>query len=361
MGNSCFLTCPRRAAAFPHMPPVDNSCSLTASHTRRGPRVFRRNNLCEARAGSERPEHDRGADAAEDGGQIGDGADGGVVVARFVLPGEHRFRGNGFRGKNGADAAGDAGGAEPGADSAGEGAAVGFRNIRHLNQRGIDLAARAHGTHHRDIAAEAAEEELHLRGQRIDRVDREIEAGFEQAVDAVALEELHPGEEGSGGIDFAHSFGDHLRLGAAEGRGERGELAVAVGEFEAVAVDEGEGADSGAGELFGGVGADAADAEHQHVGAAEPLQLLFSEQEAGAFETGQVFRLIHRCRNSLKLASVAAVSRSAGQPSTPAARSISCSTGSGRSSVSKPTRLNPVRRRWSRSGGRSSAAAPSER
>ena len=104
MGNSCFLTCPRRAAAFPHMPPVDNSCSLTASHTRRGPRVFRRNNLCEARAGSERPEHDRGADAAEDGGQIGDGADGGVVVARFVLPGEHRFRGNGFRGKNGADA-----------------------------------------------------------------------------------------------------------------------------------------------------------------------------------------------------------------------------------------------------------------
>ena len=111
MGNSCFLTCPRRAAAFPHMPPADNSCSLTASHTRRGPRVFRRNNLCEARAGSERPEHDRGADAAEDGGQIGDGADGGVVVARFVLPGEHRFRGNGFRGKNGADAAGDAGGA----------------------------------------------------------------------------------------------------------------------------------------------------------------------------------------------------------------------------------------------------------
>ena len=42
-----------------------------------------------------------------------------------------------------------------------------------------------------------AEKEFHLRGQRVDRVDRIIEAGFQQTADPFALEELHPGEEGS--------------------------------------------------------------------------------------------------------------------------------------------------------------------
>ena len=85
----------------------------------------------------------------------------------------------------------------------------------------------------------------------------------------------------NGRIDFPEPFRHHLRLGAAEVRGQRRKLAVAVGGFDHIAVHQRQAPHSGAGQLFGRIGADAADAEHQHVRPPQPFQLLIADQQPG--------------------------------------------------------------------------------
>ena len=132
-------------------------------------------------------------------------------------------------------------------------------------QNGYFAAHRVDGIHH--IAE----------GGKIDGADR-----FGQDEEVVRRHAAAGGEEGDA------LFG-RLHLAHPERLFRREHLAVAVGEGDAVSVEEVEGADARAGEGLCAVSAHAAQPEHRHAGCGERFHRLLAEQGARA---GEAFAVV---------------------------------------------------------------------
>jgi hypothetical protein len=86
-------------------------------------------------------------------------------------------------------------------------------------------------------------------------------------------------------VDGLEALGRDLNLGLTERAGEGVELTVGVADADFVEIDQGELADSTAGEGFGGPGTDAAEADNADVGMAQAFGAGNTDQALDAAET----------------------------------------------------------------------------
>ena len=83
-------------------------------------------------------------------------------------------------------------------------------------------------------------------------------------------------------IDRFDAFCPDIGFGTSCRRGQGGNLPVAVGYIHQVTVDDGEFSDPGAGEIFHGIAADAADAEDENMGSCKFPAVVFTDKQRGA-------------------------------------------------------------------------------
>src|SRR5574344_2729886 len=243
------------------------------------------NGRCRIRLALDVLENERGEGEAEDGRRVGDGA----VAVRLV-------RREPVLSAFGAPHAGElpfgesARLLEPLAERAGEPVAFDLAELRRADLKGVHLERGTHRGEERDGRnREGVEDQRRLAGDRVDGVDRVIE-GFESegrgarlVVDLLTDVELHLR------IDLAEALGEDLDLDPALGLRGRHQLAVHVGEADAVGVDEEELADPRADERFGAPAADAAESDDRDLRRHQGVERSLAEQEFRASEDGGVW------------------------------------------------------------------------
>ena len=174
----------------------------------------------------------------------------------------------------------------------GQGAAIGLGDVRYLEEGGIQLVACAQGRDQGDVQLQGSLCQIQLAGHQIDGVhDVIVPAALrEEAVPMSGVIETVDRMELCIRIDVPQTGGHRLRLGLTQGGVEGLQLAVQVGEGNGVAVHQGQLADSGPGQAFGGVAAHAAQPQQQHVGPSKPGLGLRAPQhlvaEKGMFHNG---------------------------------------------------------------------------
>ena len=85
-------------------------------------------------------------------------------------------------------------------------------------------------------------------------------------------------------VDVAQPLGQHVGLLPPDGRVQRHELAVDVRRRHGVGVRDGHRSHARAGDHLRGIGSHAAQSHDQHVRLPQPVELLTTEQQLGAFQ-----------------------------------------------------------------------------
>ena len=181
---------------------------------------------------------------------------------------------------------------EPAAQGGSQRAATHLPELCHLNARGVELQGCTHRREEAGFGAAGMEYELGLVLQGVDGIDNVV-VGFEVEVGSGFFGiDLLPCFYLRRGVDGEQPLPQCLHLHHAYGLGGGHELAVDVGDADAVGVDNGEVADAGAHEAFRAPAAYAAHSDDDDAQLSEPFHDFFAQQPLGAVEYG-FFYLFH--------------------------------------------------------------------
>ena len=140
---------------------------------------------------------------------------------------------------------------------------MGFGEVVDLDFGGIDPPACSAADDDGDFKRPAGRDEMAFLPNGVDGIDDGMggrsQEGFRFLPGVEGLLHDHFGV----GINEGHSIGEGGGFGVADGRGGGVNLTIGIGDAEVIEIDEGEFADSGAGEGFDRPRADAAEA-HDH-------------------------------------------------------------------------------------------------
>ena len=154
----------------------------------------------------------------------------------------------------------------------GQGTHGGFGNVRHLQKGGVQLVAGAQGGDDGDTPLPRLLDQVQLAGHQVDAVGDIVEFPGEKVLPVGGVIGGAQGVDPDVRVDVPAPPGRRLRLILPHGGGQGVQLAVDVGEAQGVLIHQGQLPHPGAGQYLGGIAAHAAQAEHRHMAAGEPVQ-----------------------------------------------------------------------------------------
>jgi hypothetical protein len=170
----------------------------------------------------------------------------------------------------------------------------GERKISDANGCRIAAAASASDGDDGNCFLSSADDEKGFVLQRVNRVDEVVIASGEKFIGAGGSKELFDGVNVAFRVYSLHPGFHHLDLGFADFEGECRELAIDVADANFIQIDQGQSADSSAGQSFDGPGTDTTNTEDANVRAAQTVLSGNSDEPSDSAEpnvviTGKTF------------------------------------------------------------------------
>ena len=174
------------------------------------------------------------------------------------------------------------------AHDAGQRAAGGLGDIRHLQQRGVQLVAGAKCRQDGDTPQTSLLDQIQLAADQINGVHDVVVVGGEELV---AVGRVVGGADGvypQVGVDVQTAAGCRLGLVLPHGGVQRVQLSVDIGQRQRILIHQRQFAHTAAGQTLGGITAHAAQTEYDHMAAGELVQRVSAQQHLCAQK-----RLVH--------------------------------------------------------------------